>query len=383
MITRIKSENIILRDGISGGFVYFEGGKIRAVTREELPFDEEIDATDRYVSPGFIDLHTHGAGGYNFSESTASVINAANTHLTHGTTSLLPTLSAAPIKSMARATEYIKEAMQDAATLPNILGAHLEGPYFNPEYCGAQKTEFITPPIREDYEPLLEKYSDVIARVSYAPELDTDNEFLSELKKHGILASAGHTGARYSDMDRAIGGGLSLITHLYSCTSTVTREFGFRHPGVIETAFLRDDIYAEIIADGKHLPFALIRLVVKVKGADKVALITDSLCVAGLDTDGGKFDNPNFIIEDGVCKLPDRSAFAGSICTADRCVREVYHGAGFPLFEAVKMMSAIPAEILGIKKGRLEADYDADIVIFDENISVELAIVGGEKKYER
>ena len=160
MITRIKSENIILRDGISGGFVYFEGGKIRAVTREELPFDEEIDATDRYVSPGFIDLHTHGAGGYNFSESTASVINAANTHLTHGTTSLLPTLSAAPIKSMARATEYIKEAMQDAATLPNILGAHLEGPYFNPEYCGAQKTEFITPPIREDYEPLLEKYSD-------------------------------------------------------------------------------------------------------------------------------------------------------------------------------------------------------------------------------
>ena len=382
MITRIKGKNIILRNGIIPGYVYFENGKITAVTDTELPFDKETDAGENYVSPGLIDLHTHGAGGYDFSESTEAVIAAANKHLTHGTTSLLPTVSAAPIESMTEAVEFIKEGMISKKTLPNILGAHLEGPYFNPEYCGAQNTEFITPPKRPDYLPLLEKYGDVIARVSYAPEFDKDNEFLSELCSRGILASAGHTGAKYSDMDRAITGGLSLVTHLYSCTSTVTREQGFRHLGVIETALLRDDIYAEIITDGRHLPYELIRLIIKAKGSDRVALITDSLFVAATDniTSGSCMGVP-FIIEDGVCKLSDRSAFAGSICTADRCIREAHFGANIPLYEAVKMMSAVPAEILGIKKGRLEKDYDADIIIFDKDISILSAFVGGEVRY--
>lgn len=384
MITRIKSKNIILPDGIVSGYVYFEHGKITAVTEENLLFDTEIDVGENYVSPGFIDMHTHGAGGYDFSDSTEAVIRAANKHLEYGTTSLLPTVSAAPIDRMALATGYIKEAMGDERTLPNIIGAHLEGPYFNPEFCGAQNPDFITPPIREQYLPLLERYGDVIARVSYAPELDTDNEFLFELKKHGILPSAGHTGARYEDMDRAISGGLALVTHLFSCTSTITREQGFRHLGVIETALLRDDIYAEIIADGKHLPYELIRLVRKTKGPKKVALITDSLFVAATDAiQTGECMGISFIIEDGVCKLSDRSAFAGSICTADRCIREVHFGAGIPLHEAVGMMSAVPGEILGIKKGVLKAGYDADIVIFDKNVNILFVLVGGEVRFKK
>ena len=381
MIKRIKSDNIILRNEIVKGYVYFENGKITAVTADELPFDEEIDAKDNYVSPGFIDLHTHGAGGYDFSYGLESVIAASNTHLRHGTTSLLPTIAAAPIDFMSKAIEAIKQAMSNPSVLPNIIGAHLEGPYLNLEYCGAIDANYITPPIKEDYLPLIEKYSDAIARVSYAPELDKDNEFLKELRKHDIVASAGHTGAKYPDMDRAISDGLTLITHLYSCTSTVTREFGFRHLGVIETAFLRDDIYAEIITDGKHLPYELIRLIVKVKGSDKVALITDSICVAGLEPERLK-DYP-LLIEDGVCKLPDRSAFAGSICTADRCVREAYLGAGIPLVEAVKMITAVPAEIMDIKKGNLKKGYDADIVFFDENINVLSVIVGGDVKFSK
>ena len=384
MITRIKSKSIVLRDSIVSGYVYYGSGKITTVTDADLPYDREIDAGENYVSAGLIDLHTHGAGGYDFSDSTEAVIKAANKHLEHGTTSLLPTVSAAPIDRMTLAVEYVKEAMQSPELKPNIIGAHLEGPYFNPMFCGAQNPDFITPPIREHYLPLLEKHSDVIARVSYAPEFDTDNEFLSELRKRGIIASAGHTGARYSDMDRAISDGLSLVTHLYSCTSTVTREMGFRHLGVIETALLRDDIYAEIITDGKHLPYELIKLIVKAKGSDKVALITDSLFAAAADniTEGVGMGVP-FIIEDGVCKLTDRSAFAGSICTADRCIREAHLGAGIPLPEAVKMMTAVPAEILGVKKGNLLPDYDADIVIFDKDINILAAIVGGEVKYEK
>ena len=158
MIKRIKSDNIILRNEIVKGYVYFKDGKITAVTADELPFDEEIDAKDNYVSPGFIDLHTHGAGGYDFSYGLESVIAASNTHLRHGTTSLLPTIAAAPIDFMSKAIEAIKQAMSNPSVLPNIIGAHLEGPYLNLEYCGAIDANYITPPIREDYLPLLKKY---------------------------------------------------------------------------------------------------------------------------------------------------------------------------------------------------------------------------------
>ena len=380
MTVRLKSKRIILEDKIISGYVYFTDGRISAVTDAVLPFDEETDLGELYVSPGFTDIHTHGAGGYDFSSSTEAVIRAASAHLSHGATSIFPTISAAPIKSIAKSVGYIREAMKSDKTPGNIIGAHVEGPYFNKEYCGAQNTDYITAPLANDYIPLLSENYDVIKRISYAPELDTGNAFLTEMRKYGIVASAGHTGARYSDIDRAIAGGLSLVTHLYSCTSTVTREYGFRHPGVIETALLRDDIYAEIIADGKHLPYELIRLVVKAKGADKVALITDSLYPAGTTEDGEVKAEAGFIIEDGVCKLKDRSAFAGSICTTDRCVREVHYGAGIPLYKAVKMISAVPCRIMGLNKGILASGYDADITVFDDDIRIKQVYVGGKLK---
>ena len=380
MTERIKSTRIILEDKIISGYVYFSDGLIIAVTDEELPFDIEKNFGDLYISPGFVDIHTHGGGGYDFKDGAEAVICAANTHLRHGTTSILPTLSAAPIESIKKSLDQIREAKSSDVLKANLIGAHVEGPYFNPEYCGAQNTSYITPPISEEYIPLLSEYSDVIKRISYAPELDTGNTFLREMRKYGIVASAGHTGARYSDMERAISDGLNLVTHLYSCTSTVTREGGFRFPGVIETALLRDDLYAEIIADGKHLPYELIRLVVKAKGRDRVALITDSLYPAGIESDIACDD---FIIEDGVCKLPDRSAFAGSICLSDRCVREVVLGAGLPIEDAIYMISTVPCRIIGLNKGSLKSGFDADIVAFDNEINVKSVIVAGKEVYTR
>ena len=183
-------------------------------------------------------------------------------------------------------------------------------------------------------------------------------------------------------MERAIENGCNIVTHLYSCTSTVTREFGFRRLGVVETALLRDDIYAEIIADGKHLPPDLIRLILKAKGVDKVALVTDSLELAGVDAKSGICGVTEYIIEDGVCKLKDRSAFAGSIATADRLVRVIRDEAGYPLTDAIKMITEVPAKILGLNKGSLAPGFDADIVVFDDNINIEKAFVMGECKYE-
>jgi N-acetylglucosamine-6-phosphate deacetylase len=207
----------------------------------------------------------------------------------------------------------------------------LEGPYLSRKQAGAQCADFITAPQAQDYMPLLEEYGDMIIRWSYAPENDEGEQFAKALSEHGVVAAAGHTDAIYDDLMRAKENGCNLITHLYSCTSTVTRDHGFRRLGVIETAYLCDDIYVEIICDGKHLPPELIKLIYKIKGADKIALITDSLALAGTEQTHGFMQSTEFIIEDGVCKLMDRSAFAGSIATADRLLRVAVKEAGISI----------------------------------------------------
>ena len=376
---RIKSNKIIQKDAIISGYVYFDENGIFAVTDKELPFNEEYDAGEMYVSPGFIDIHTHGGGGFAFERETADVIGGCNFHLLHGTTSICPTVSAAYFDSMARSVKSIADAMNDDRTLPNVIGVHMEGPYLSLKQIGAQGAEFITPPKPEDYEKLIAEYGDHIARWTYAPENDPDGSFCRHVVSHGIIPSAGHTDAIGSEMQAAVENGCKLITHLYSCMSTVTRDHGFRRLGVIETAYLNDDIFVEIIADGKHLPLDLIRLIYKIKGSDRIALVTDSLALAGTDVKHGFMQSTEFIIEDGVCKLMDRSAFAGSIATADRLVRVITKEVGLPLTEAVKMMSSTPARIMNLNKGAIEAGLDADIVIFDDDINIQKIFVMGNE----
>ena len=375
---KIKSNKIIVGDTLCEGYVYIANGKIVEISAEDKPAEATYDYTGKYVAPGFIDLHTHGAGGYAFMNSTVDdVINGCDYHLQHGTTSILPTISAGEFATMKQAVINIHKAK--GKTKGNILGAHLEGPYLSPKQAGAQCPVFITPPIKEDYQSLVEEYGESIARWTYAPENDAGGAFCKYLTEHNIIASAGHTDAKYPDMQVAIENGCNLITHLYSCTSTVTREYGFRSLGVIESAYLRDELYVEIIADGKHLPPDLIKMIIKIKGTDKVALITDSLEIAGTDIKEGTMSGTDFIVEDGVCKLKDRSAFAGSVATADRLIQTLVFDCGFAVAEAVKMLTEIPANILKIKKGRLEKDYDADIVVFDENINISDIFVAGTK----
>ena len=380
MITGIKSTRILANGGIMAGTVCIKDNKIVTVSAEPCEVDTLIDVGDKYVSAGWIDIHTHGGAGHDFADGVEDVIGGANFHLTHGTTSICPTISAADFEVMSKAVEYVESAMSKSDTLPNIIGAHLEGPYLSKKQCGAQCPDFITPPNPDEYVPLISKHSDAIARWTYAPEND-DGSFAKYVSDRKIVVSAGHTDAIYRDMEIAIANGCTLVTHLYSCTSTVTREYGFRRLGVIETALLRDDIYAERIADGKHLPPDLIRLIIKAKGTDKVALVTDSLSLAGTDAKEGKMMATEYVIEDGVCKLKDRSAFAGSIATMDRLVRVIRDEVGMSIVDAVKMASEVPAKIMGLNKGVLAEGYDADIVIFDDDITVTEVWVGGKCKY--
>ena len=380
MTTRIKCDRIVTPCGLRDGYVYLSEGKIAEISTEKRGSDLELDYTGRYLSPGFIEMHSHGAGGFPFlTDDPKTVAAACDYHLMHGTTSILPTTLTAPIEEIESAVRAIKTARDEGLSRANIIGAHLEGPYLSKNQCGAQNVDLITPPIEADYKPLVERYGDAISRWTYAPESDQEGKFAAYLCEHGILPSAGHSDAKYEDMCVAIDNGSRLITHLYSATSTVTRNKGFRSLGVIESAFLRDELYVEIIADGRHLPRELVQMIIKIKGTDKVALITDSLEIAGTDVTEGVMAGVEFIVEDGVCKLRDRTGFAGSIATADRLIRFVTAECDVDICDAVKMMSAVPAQLLGLKKGRIEADFDADLVVFDDGINIEAVFVDGKK----
>jgi N-acetylglucosamine-6-phosphate deacetylase len=179
-------------------------------------------------------------------------------------------------------------------------------------------------------------------------------------------------------MKVAIENGCNLVTHLYSCTSTITRDHGFRILGVIETAYLCDDMWVELICDGKHLPPELIKMIIKIKGTDKVILTTDSSYVAGSDIKEGNLTGTPFIVEDGVCKLLDRSAFAASCATANVLIRTLTKGCGYSIPTAVKMLTYNPAKLCSLNKGVLEKGYDADVIVFDNDINVKKVFVGGK-----
>ena len=376
---KIKSDKIINNGSLYSGYIYVDGEKIIGLSQTDTYDCQTYDFTGKYVSAGFIDLHTHGAGGFDFlTDDENEVINGVNYLLQFGATSVLPTISTASYSRMDQAVKTIKKAKQSEKIKTNLIGAHLEGPYLSKSQCGAQNTSNLTVPIKKDYEKIIDDYGSAIARWTYAPELDESGEFCDYIVRHGIVASAGHTDANYNQVRTAVAKGMNVITHLYSATSSVTRKNGFRQIGVIESAFLIDDLYVEIIADGKHLPTELINLIIKIKGVDKVALVTDSLSITDTDAKHGEMNGIEYIVEEGVCKLKDRTAFAGSVAKANDLIRTIIDcGLSVPL--AVKMLTEVPAKILKLKKGKLEKGYDADIIIFDDQINVSNAFVLGEK----
>jgi N-acetylglucosamine-6-phosphate deacetylase len=220
----------------------------------------------------------------------------------------------------------------------------------------------------------------VIRRWSFAPELPGAAEFQQALADRGVTASAGHSDAIYDDLLAAYNGGLRLITHMYSCTSTITREKGFRRLGVIEFAYLYDDVVVEAIADGCHIPKELFRLLYKIKGGDGICLVSDAMNCCGIDTEFSSIGGVPCKIKNGVACLLDESAFAGSIATADWLVRFCVKDVGLPVAEAVKMITVNPAKVMGLtKKGRLAAGMDADLVIFDEDIRIQKVFVSGKE----
>ena len=381
MITKIYNGKIVTESEILTDLnIYVEDGKIAEITSDNLPCDNQIDADGNYISAGFIDLHTHGAKDCDFaSGSPEEIVKAANYHCQHGTTTIYPTTLSSSIDELEKGLDNIKVATDDDALLPNIYGVHLEGPYFSLNQSGAQNPEFITPPVKADYMRILDKFGSFIKRWSYAPEHEGSEEFAQILADREVAISIAHSDAKYDDVMAVYNKGCRLITHFYSCMSTITREKGYRKLGVIECGYLLDDMYVEAIADGHHIPAELFKVLFKIKGSDKICLVTDSIMCCGADTEFADLGGVPCKIKNGVAYLMDESAFAGSVATTDQLVRFCVQKVGISLWDAVKMITLNPAKVMGLEsKGKIAPGYDADMVIFDEDITVKKVIVNGK-----
>jgi N-acetylglucosamine-6-phosphate deacetylase len=374
---------------INQGCVVIGNGKILEVSsgNTDVPEAIEIDARGHYISPGFIDIHVHGGGGHDFMDNEPEGFLAiAKLHAQYGTTAMMPTTLSSEKQDLLDTLKVYETVLNINNPGAQFVGIHIEGPYFSMQQKGAQDPRYIRNPVVEEYQEIIAS-SAHIKRWSAAPELPGALEFGQYLTERGILPSIAHTDAIYEEVLPAFEIGFRHATHFYSCMSGVTRRNAYRYAGVVESAYLLDAMTVEIIADGVHLPPPLLKLVLKIKGVDRIALITDAMRAAGMPPGpsilGSRRDGLPVIVEDNVAKLTDRSSFAGSVATMDRLLRNMINLADTSVADAVKMASLTPAAIIGIadRKGSLVAGKDADLVLFDDQVNIMQTIVSGKTVY--
>ena len=372
MLTQIINGKILTPQGwLKDGSVILRDSKILEVTNCDLAVigAELVDAKGMCVVPGGVEMHVHGGGGRDFQEGTEEAFQVAvAAHAKHGTTSIFPTLSSSTMPMIEAAVETCNKLMEDKNS--PILGLHLEGPYLNPSKAGAQVPEWVKNPDPNEYIPIVEK-APCLARWDAAPELPGALQFGKFCAEKGILPSIAHTAAEHSDVRAAYEAGYTHVTHFYNAMPGFHNKQGYKYEGTVESVYLIDDMTIECIADGIHVPPTILRMAYKIKGVERMALISDALAVAAAPPDAQAFD-PRVIIEDGVCKLADRTALAGSIATTDRLIRTMVQEAEVPLEDAVRMASETPAHIMGVhdRKGALARGKDADILILDDKLKV-------------
>ncbi len=386
---------------IDDGFVLIKDESIEKIGKVgEMPIPTDariIDVKGNYISPGFVDTHLHGAfGGSVMCCSEKDLQMMAEGLVRHGTTSFLPTTLSRSWDEIVQSVDCVTQVMRKNLNGSRILGVHLEGPYVNLEQKGAQNPDYIYSPAPEQYLPLLDKYPNII-RITAAPEVPGCLELGQELRRRNIVAAIGHSNASYQQIIEAVENGYSHVTHMFCAMSGLHKVGPYRISGVIESVLLMDELTAEIISDGHHLPPSLMELLLRTKGMDKVCLVTDSMSAAGLGPGNYELGGLDVVVESDVpdefeipmqkdnyvAKLTNRLFFASSVSTMDRLVRTMVKFVGLNIPQAVKLATYNPAKIQGLDDniGILARNKRADIIVFEKNIEIKMTIVNGQILY--
>jgi N-acetylglucosamine-6-phosphate deacetylase len=379
MAVRVLRGNLILADRvIEGGLVVVEDGVIAAVA-EDSRFATTEDLGSHFIAPGFIDLHTHGIAGADTMDATQESLSLmARRFAMHGVMGFLPTTVTqsleATLEAIGQVRRYMEIQGERAATEAQVLGIHLEGPWISAQYKGAQNERYILAPTEESVRRILSRDDRTIKIVSLAPELPGAERAIEMLRNQAVYISVGHTGATYEHVLRAIELGATHITHCFNAMTPLHH----RQPGVVGASLLRDELYVELIADAVHVHPDVMRLLVRLKGPERVMLVTDSMSATELPDGTYDLGGQEVLVEQGQARLLD-GTLAGSTLTLERAVWNVVHLCGLPLHQAVYMASAAPAMAIGLgdRKGRISAGYDADFAILDANLQPIRIDIGG------
>jgi len=379
--------HLVLPDKVvTGQAIVIEGGNIAGVAEAgALGSDvERIDVGGRTITPGLVDIHTHGALGHTFNEPTAEAFTTiTNENARRGVTSLVATLATASIPDLVRCLEFCRQWMREPHPGSQVLGMHLESPYISLAQKGALDPQHIRTPDDGTPDALLE-YHDVIKIMALAPELPGALELVARLARLGIVPAAGHSSAKDEHVLAAMQAGLRHVTHIWSAMSTTIREGPWRKPGLLEASLLFEGLSVEMIADNKHLPPTLMKLAWKCIGADRLCAISDATSGAGLP-EGTRFamGGMEYEVHDGVGMLFDRTAFAGSTTLVNQMIPILTNVVNIPLAEAVRMLTLTPARVVGMsdRKGSLDPGKDADLAIFDDEWRAWRTMIGGQWTY--
>lgn len=375
----IKNCKIIFLDKIEEGSVLIENGKIKEINPINPVDDKVIDANGLYLSPGFIDVHIHGAGGRDTMEGTREALDViASTIVKRGTTSFTPTTMTVASEDIVKAMRVIKDAKINGIDGANVLGAHLEGPFISPSAIGAQNPNYLIPPSIENYKKIVGEYGDAVVSMTLAPEVDGAKELIKYLAEQGVVIAMGHTKATYDEAVEGIKCGCSHATHLFNAMSA----FAHREPGVVGAVF-DTDITTETISDGIHVAYPSLRTAYKIKGTDKVLLVTDAMMACCMPDGKYSLGGQDVMVENGAARLMS-GALAGSILTLDNAVRNVFKNTEYPLYEVIKMASFNPARHCKVenRKGQIKEGFDADLLLFDEDINIKSVLVNGKLVHE-
>jgi N-acetylglucosamine-6-phosphate deacetylase len=335
-----------------------------------------IDYSGHYISPGFIDLHIHGALGRDFMDADMESFNIIGGHMARtGVTSFLATTLSAPFESILKVIETVKRS-PGFPLVSKPLGVHVEGPFLNAEESGAQNAEFIKAITEEDIQLIIEATKGLKAIVTLAPEVKNNMRFIETLKKNGIVVSVGHSGATYEQTLEGIKAGISHATHFFNAMP----EFRHRDPGVVGAVLESENVTVELICDGVHVHPASVRLVLERKGLENVCLITDSILAAGLGDGDYILGKLNITVKGDETRLKDGSSLAGSVLTLNKAVKNVLDWTDLTLSQAVLMASLNPARVIGLHRdmGSVETGKYANLTVFDKEFQIKQTYVYGK-----
>ena len=374
----LKNCNIVFLNKIEKSSLLIENDIIKEINPSETNDTTVIDCKGLFVSPGFIDIHIHGAGGHDTMDGTFEAINEiSKTICKYGTTSFTPTTMTTSADDILKSMISIKKAKLEGTDGAIVLGAHLEGPFISPSAIGAQNPNYLIPPSYENFKSMTGDAIDAVVSITMAPEVNGAKELASILSSKGIRCSMGHTKATYEEAIDGIKCGFCHSTHLFNAMTGFTH----REPGVVGATF-DSDITTETISDGIHISYPSLRVAYKQKGTDKTLLVTDAMCACGMPDGTYALGGQPVIAKNGVARL-ENGALAGSILTLNKAIKNIYDNTDYPLYEIVKMASYNGAKYCRVndRKGQIKENFDADLTIFDENIDVKMTIIGGKVVY--